>query len=244
LDDAVIVENITKTFKSNVSKSMVRKLKNQFSPNNPKPFVALDDISFRVKRGEILGIIGVNGSGKSTLLRILAGVYKPTSGSVQINGRLSPLMQLGAGFQEELVAKENIIINGMLLGLSKQEIQEKIPSVIQYAELENFQNLRLKHYSSGMKARLAFATAMQIDPDILLVDEIMAVGDKNFIKKSYETFLSLKKRKKTIIHATHALGKLSEFSDKVLLLHKGKTIMLGEPEEVVKKYSEIKSSMF
>jgi len=216
LDEAIIVEKVTKTFKIGGPKSLPGKLKNRLNSKNSKILVALEEISFKVKRGEILGIIGVNGSGKTTLLRILAGVYKPDSGYVKINGRLSPLMQLGSGFQEELVAEDNIIMNGMLLGLSKPEIKEKIQSIIQYAELEKFSDLRLKHYSSGMKARLAFAIAMQIDPDILLVDEILSVGDKNFREKSYESFLSFKKRKKTIIHATHNLTNLSEFSDRVL----------------------------
>jgi len=137
-------------------------------------------------------------------------------------------------------AKDNIIMNGMLYGLPKSKIEEKVESIIQYAELEKFSNMKLKHYSSGMKSRLAFSTAMQIDSDILLIDEILAVGDKDFQKKSYETFLSLKKNNKTILHATHNLNKLPEICDKVLLLHKGKNVMIGKPNEVIKKYQELK----
>ncbi len=202
--------------------------------------MALDGISFSVKEGEVLGIIGLNGSGKSTLLRIIAGVYTPNSGSVQINGNMSSLMQLGTGFQNDLDARENIIMNGMLLGLSKSKITGMVEKIIKFAELENFSNLQLKHYSSGMRSRLAFSTAMQIDSDILLVDEILSVGDKEFQKKSYDAFLSLKKEKKTILHATHNTNKLLEFSDRVLLLQKGKKVMLGKPDEVIKKYGEIK----
>jgi len=130
----------------------------------------------------------------------------------------------------------------MLLGLSKSEIQQKVDSVLKYAELEKFSNMKLKYYSAGMRARLAFATSMQIDPDILLIDEIQSVGDKNFRKKSYETFLSLKNKNKAIIHTSHNLDNLSESSDRLLLLHQGKMVMIGKPEEVIKKYNEIKPS--
>jgi ABC-type polysaccharide/polyol phosphate transport system ATPase subunit len=208
---------------------------------NNKSFQALLDVSFSIKKGEVFGIIGTNGSGKTTLLRIICGIYKPDKGHVEVKGRLSQLMEIGAGFQKELAAKENIIINGMLLGLSKSQIERKVESIIEYADLKKFTNLILKHYSSGMKARLAFATAMQINPDILIVDEIMSVGDKNFRKKSYETFLSFQKKNKTIIMATHSLGSLSQICDRVLLLNKGKNIMVGKPEDVLKKYQEIKS---
>lgn len=237
MEDIVIqVKNVSKIFK--LDKPLV--LSNQSNSGQQKTLKALDDISFNVTKGEVLGIIGLNGSGKTTLLRIIAGVYKPNSGSVKMEGKLSPLLQLGTGFQGELDARENIIMNGMLLGISKSEIKEKVNHIIQYAELERFVNMKLKYYSAGMRARLAFATAMQINPDILLVDEVLAVGDENFQKKSYETFLSFTKSKKTILHATHNLGKLSEFSDRVLLLHQGKIVMLGKPDEVIKKYSELR----
>jgi len=182
---AVIVNQISKTFKIN-KHSGISQLFRKRSISNQKTLVALDNISFTVNRGEILGIIGLNGSGKTTLLRTIAGVYKPDSGSIRINGSLSPLMQLGAGFQRDLAARENIIMNGMLLGISKSEIEQKVDSILEYAELEKFSNMKLKHYSTGMRARLAFATSMQIDPDILLIDEIQAVGDKNFKKKSLD----------------------------------------------------------
>jgi len=212
--------------------------------SNPKKFgsfLAVDEVSFTVKKGEVLGIIGLNGSGKSTLLRIIAGVYKPNMGKVQVNGRLSPLLQLSAGFQAELNASENIIANGMLLGVSKSFIKENVEKIIQYAEIEKFSELKVKHYSSGMKARLGFSIAMHINPDILLVDEITAVGDKDFKKKSFESFLSLKKEKKTILLATHSMKVLEELSDKILLLNKGKMITLDEPKEVLKKYLNLKN---
>ena len=236
---AVKVENISKTFKI-IKPRGISGILMKSNPNKYRSFLALDEISFTVNKGEVLGIIGLNGSGKTTLLRIIAGVYKPNMGKVQINGRLSPLLQLCAGFQAELNARENIISNGLLLGVSKSFIEENVEKIIQYAELEKFSEMRIKHYSTGMKARLGFAIAMHVNPDILLVDEIMSVGDKDFRKKSFESFLSLKKENKTILHATHNLEVLENFSDKVLLLNKGKMIMLDEPKEVLKKYLALK----
>jgi len=230
---AIKLEHISKSFK--MKESVTFKF-DKSSSRQKNILKVLDDVSFEVKKGEILGIIGKNGSGKSTLLRIIAGVYKPDKGSLKINGRLSPMMQIGIGFQKNLPAKDNIITSGMLLGLSKSHIESKVNSIIKYAELEEFRNMPIKNYSTGMRARLAFATSMQIDPDIFLIDEILSVGDKDFQKKSYETFLKLKKNNKTVLHATHSLSKLSEFSDRALLLSKGKVIMIGDPEEVIKKY--------
>jgi len=237
---AVDVINVSKTFKIDKPRGISALIKKIPNSKQLKKLIAVNNISFSVKQGEIIGIIGLNGSGKTTLLRLIAGVYVPDTGSIEVNGKLSPLMQLGAGFQGELVGRENIIMNGLLLGLSKSEIEKRVDSIMQYAELEKFANMKLKHYSTGMKARLAFSTAMQIDPDILLVDEIQAVGDKEFRKKSNETFLSFKKNKKTILHATHNFEKLSEYCDRVLLLHEGQMVTIGHPDEVLKKYSEIK----
>lgn len=235
---AINLNDVSKSFNMTRKKGLYGLISR---PTKNRSFEALHDISFSIKKGEVLGIIGTNGSGKTTLLRIISGIYKPDKGKVEVNGRLSPLMQIGAGFEGDLPAKENIIINGMLLGMSKSQIEKKVDKIIEYAGLEKFSNLIIKHYSSGMKARLAFATAMEVDPDILLVDEIISVGDKNFREKSYETFLSFKKKNKTILMATHSLGNLSKICDRILLLHKGEKIIIGQPEEVLKKYQEIKS---
>ena len=233
MDDlAIEVKNLSKSFK--ISKNGIKKI----IPSSNNRMMVIDDISFSVKKGEAFGIIGPNGSGKTTLLRIISGVYKPDKGSVMINGHLSPLMQIGAGFQGEYNARENIILNGMLLGLQKSEIEKKVNDIIKYAELEEFSNLRIKHYSAGMRARLAFATAMQINPDILLVDEILAVGDKSFREKSFQTFTSFKKQNKTILIVSHNLGSLN-FCDRIMLIHNGKMIMIGNPKEVIKKYNDL-----
>jgi len=241
-NNSLEVNNVSKSFKLDTKQGIWKLIKKTTNSKQQKSILALDSISFTVPKGEVLSIIGLNGSGKSTLLRTIAGVYKPDSGYVKVNGSLSPLMQLGAGFQLELNASENIVMNGMLLGISKSDIEDKVENILEFAELERFSNMKLKHYSSGMKSRLAFATAIQIDPDILLVDEILAVGDKDFQKKSYESFLSFKNKNKTILHATHSLQRIPDFSDRVLLLDKGKNVMIGKPDEVIKKYMEIKSS--
>jgi len=243
MDNVVIQADIvSKIFNINKQQNVFSFLKKHTETKSKEKILALDKVSFTVNRGEILGIIGLNGCGKTTLLRLIAGIYKPNSGSITVNGRLSPLLQLETGFHGDLNARENIIMNGMLLGIPKSEIEKKIDSIIQFAELEKFTNLKLKHFSSGMRTRLAFSTAMQIDPDILLIDEIFSVGDRIFAEKSYNSLLSFKKAKKTIVLATHNIGKLAEFADKVLLLHEGRVVMIGEPEEVIKKYGEINSS--
>jgi len=237
-DIAVQVENVSKIFR--LAKPLrVPNQQTQQNHREQRSLKALDGISFSVTKGEVLGIIGLNGSGKTTLMRIVAGVYKPDFGSVKLDGRLSPLLQLGTGFQGDLDARDNIIMNGMLLGIPKSEIKKKVNQIIEYAELERFVNMKLKFYSAGMRARLAFGTAMQIDPDILLVDEVLAVGDEKFQKKSYETFRSFTTSGKTILHSSHNLGKLAEFSNRILLLHRGKIEMLGQPDDVIKKYKEI-----
>lgn len=236
---AVIVKNVSKRFNINKSIGLGNLFSKPSNSNLSNQILALDDISFTVTQGEIFGIIGPNGGGKTTLLRVIAGIYYPDKGSVEVNGRLSPLMQLGAGFRQDLEAKDNIVISGMLYGIPKNEIEKNINKVLQYAELENFENLKLRHYSSGMKMRLAFATAMQMDPDILLADEIMAVGDKKFKEKSYETFLSLKDKKKTIIITTHNLNVVSDICDRALLISKGKLQFLGKSDEAVNHYKSL-----
>jgi len=239
-DFAISVENVSKHFKLDQRKGFSM-ITSQKIPKHLKSFAALNGISFKVKKGEILGILGLNGSGKSTLLRIIAGIYQPDSGSVQVNGTLSPLLQLGTGYQGDLNATENILINGMLLGFPKSEIEKKVKKIIEFAELERFFHMNIKHYSSGMRTRLAFSTAMQLDPDIFLVDEILSVGDWIFREKSYKAFLSFKEKNKTILYASHNLDKLADLSDNVLLLHHGKIVMLGEPQVVLQKYRQIKS---
>lgn len=193
--DQICIElnNVSKSFKFDKPHGISKLIEKSLFTEGTKTFLAVDSISFSVKKGEVLGIIGLNGSGKSTLLRLISGIYRPDSGTINTVGKLSPLMQLGAGFQAELDCRDNIITNGLLVGMTKSEIQGKIDSIIKFAELEKFQGQKLKHLSSGMRARLAFATSIQIYSEIFLIDEILSVGDKEFQKKSFDEILSLKK---------------------------------------------------
>ena len=237
-DDAIIVEKISKTFELNKGESVLQRIRDRPNQNIQK-ILALNDVSFTVPKGEVLAIIGMNGSGKTTLLRTIAGIYKPDSGFVKVNGRLAPLLHIGTGFQGELAAKDNIIMSGMLLGLSKSEISKKVPNIIEFAELEKFSKMKIKHYSTGMRLRLAFSAAFQIDPDIILIDEAFAVGDESFKEKSFKSFQSFKKRGKTILLSTHSLGKILDFADRVILLHEGKIEMIGKSKELIERYRQI-----
>jgi len=233
------LKNVTKTFTVDRRKGLSRWFGHDDNENSNNYLKALDNVSFIISKGETIGILGLNGSGKTTLLRTIAGIYKPDSGSVHFHGRLAPLLQIGTGFQNELDANENIVMYGMLLGLTKSEIKSKIPNILEFAELERFRNMKLKDYSAGMRARLGFSTALQINPDILLVDEILAVGDAVFREKSFEAFLSFKKNQKTIVYATHNMKMISELSDRIILLHDGKIKKMGKPNDVIPIYNEI-----
>jgi ABC-type polysaccharide/polyol phosphate transport system ATPase subunit len=199
-------------------------------------FQTLDDVTFDVKRGEMFGIIGKNGSGKTTLLRILSHIYQPDSGSVDIKGTVIPLLALGLGFHPELTATANIIQSGILLGFSKKEISEKIDDVIKFAELEEFADVKIKNFSSGMQMRLAFSTAIQVNPDILILDEVFAVGDINFQKKCFDTIMDFKKRGKSIIFVSHDMNSIRNFCDRALFLNQGKIESIGKPDKVISEY--------
>ena len=196
----------------------------------------LDDVSFSVKKGEVLGIIGFNGSGKTTLLRIIGKILVPDDGLVETDGKITPFLELGTGFDGDLTARDNIIIYGTILGFNKSQIREKINDIAKFAELERFLDTKLKNFSSGMNARLAFSTAIQVNPDILLVDEVLSVGDISFQQKSFQTFLDFKKRRKTILFITHSTSQIEEFCDKALWLHEGKIKAFGKAKSVINEY--------
>jgi ABC-type polysaccharide/polyol phosphate transport system ATPase subunit len=236
---AIKLENISKSFQLGKPKGLFSKIKNFKNKIKNEKFFALDNISFQVPKGQIIAIIGTNGSGKTTLLRIIAGIYQPDNGKVEVNGDLAPLLHIGTGFENELAARDNIIMYGLLLGMSKSQIKAKVDKIIEFAELQKFASLKLKHYSSGMKVRLAFSTALQTNPDIILMDEALAVGDKPFKEKSFEEFQSFKEKGKTIIFTTHSLGQYKEFCDQALLLHRGKILLISGPDEVIEKYNQI-----
>jgi ABC-type polysaccharide/polyol phosphate transport system ATPase subunit len=197
---------------------------------------ALRDVSFCVEQGEFFGIYGPNGSGKSTLLRILAGIYVPDAGRVRVRGLLSPFIELGVGFNFELNARDNIKINATLAGLNKRQLDDKFDAILAFSELERFVDQKLKNYSSGMLMRLAYSIAIQIPFDILLLDEVLAVGDESFQQKCFATFERFKTEGKTVVLVTHQLDLLTRFADEVLLLEDGVVKRVGPPENVIETY--------
>lgn len=199
-------------------------------------FDALKNVSFEVPKGQMLGLIGRNGSGKSTLLKIVAGVYRPTGGTVQVQGSLAPLIELGAGFQHELTGRENILLNGLLMGYSKRQMQEREQRIIDFAEIGDFIDSPVKQYSSGMYMRLAFSVATEIDPEILLIDEIMAVGDTSFQEKCFQRVREFLKAGKTIVFVSHDMAQVAEHCDRAILLDHGSIVADGRPDEVIEAY--------
>jgi ABC-type polysaccharide/polyol phosphate transport system ATPase subunit len=199
-------------------------------------FPALTDVSFAVPRGSTFGVVGRNGSGKSTALKLVAGITKPTSGSVIVDGRISALIELGAGFHPEISGRENVFINGIMLGLTKREIQNRFDDIVEFAELREFIDAPVKTYSSGMYMRLGFAVAIHVDPEVLLVDEVLAVGDEGFTHKCLDKFGEFKRRGKTILLVTHSLGMVERFCDEALWLDAGRIKGSGDPKRIVGAY--------
>jgi ABC-type polysaccharide/polyol phosphate transport system ATPase subunit len=213
-----------------LSRSVMRDLK----PD--ETFAALNGVSFTVSTGRTLGVIGRNGSGKSTLLKLVAGITKPTSGTVTVRGRISALIELGAGFHPEISGRENVFINGIMLGLSKREVARRFDEIVDFAEMKEFIDAPVKTYSSGMYMRLGFAVAINVDPDVLLVDEVLAVGDEGFTHKCLDKFAEFKRRGKTILLVTHSLGLVERFCDEALWLDGGRISGMGDPKRVVGAY--------
>ena len=214
-DSIIKFDHVTKRFSRNYHKTF-----KEFLPALIKgedivnTFIALNDISFEIKRGEVIGIIGPNGSGKSTILKLIAGVMSPTSGSITVTGKVSPLIELGAGMHPELTGRENVFLNGSILGLKQKEINQNFSSIVKFSELSEFIDTPVKHYSSGMYMRLAFAIAVHVNPEILLVDEILAVGDTAFQAKCFKKWKNLKDKNITIILVSHSLKQIEEFCQK------------------------------
>ena len=202
-------------------------------------FEALKAVSFDIAAGETVGLIGRNGSGKSTALKIMAGVFEPTQGEVLISGTIAPLIELGAGFHPDLTGRENIVLNGLLMGLSKKEVLERAPAIIEFDDLGDFIDTPLKQYSSGMYMRLAFATAVEVDPDILLVDEILAVGDAEFQEKCYERMRQFQRKGKTLVLVSHIAEDIRKLCSRVILLDHGQLLADGSTESVLRKYEEL-----
>lgn len=219
-----------------IKEYVVKLLKGKLLYND---FIALNHVSFDVQKGDILGFIGFNGAGKSTLLKILAGVLTPTTGSVTVKGTIAPLIEVGAGFDPELTARENIYLNGAILGYSKAFIEQKFDSIIEFAELKDFVNVPVKNFSSGMYARLGFSIATAVKPDILIVDEVLSVGDFRFQQKCEERIRKMIENGVTILLVSHDIGMIERLCNKVLWLDHGETKKLGKTAEVCREYKNI-----
>ena len=236
-DYAIQVKNVSKIYKLYNRPS--DRLVDTFGLPGRKKFKehrALNNVSFEVKKGETLGIIGTNGSGKSTILKIITGVLNPTEGEVVIDGRISALLELGAGFNMEYTGIENVYLNGMMMGFTNEEIDAKLQEILDFADIGEFVNQPVKTYSSGMFVRLAFAVAINIDPEILIVDEALSVGDVFFQSKCYHKFEEFKKMGKTILFVSHDLSSITKYCDRAILLNKGKKLFEGTPKEAVDLY--------
>ena len=239
-DIAISVNNVTKLYK--LYEKPTDRLKESLGFSKQKKYkevYALSDVSFDVKKGECVGIIGTNGSGKSTILKIITGVLNPTMGSVLVNGRISALLELGAGFNQEYTGLENIYVNGTIMGFSREEIDARLDEIINFADIGEFIHQPVKTYSSGMFVRLAFAVAINIDPEILIVDEALSVGDVFFQAKCYHKFEEFKRAGKTILFVSHDLGSVAKYCDRVVLLNKGVKKTEGEPKEVIDIYKQV-----
>jgi ABC-type polysaccharide/polyol phosphate transport system ATPase subunit len=238
---AVEVDNLTKLFR--LPRQQVNTLKERvihpLRSREYDEFAALKDISVTIANGEFFGIVGRNGSGKSTLLKCLAGIYRPNHGSVAVHGGLSPFIELGVGFNPDLAALDNVVINAVMMGMSRKDARARFDDIIRFAELEEFVDLKLKNYSSGMAVRLGFATAIQAEAEVLLVDEVLAVGDAAFQQKCFEEFARLKDEGRTIVFVTHDMGAVERFCDRALLIERGAMHSIGDPRDIAREYNEL-----
>ncbi len=242
---AITVAGVSKRFRIPLDRSSTLKYRvtHPLSSSRYRDLLAVNDVTFDVPRGQFLGITGPNGCGKSTLLKILSRIYAPDTGSVQVEGRVSPFLELGVGFNPELSARENIFLGGAVLGLTRKQLAVRVPRVLEFAELEEFADQKLKNFSSGMAVRLAFAVAIQADADILLMDEVLAVGDARFQEKCFDVFSEYKRQNRTIVLVSHDLSSLNLYCDRVLLLQNGHLIADGPAAAVTSQYRRIVGAM-
>jgi ABC-type polysaccharide/polyol phosphate transport system ATPase subunit len=237
----VVAQNVSKTFQMPAERTHTLK-ERALHPrrgSRHEVFSALRDVSFTVGQGEFFGIVGRNGSGKSTLLKCLAGIYRADTGKIWVKGRMSTFIELGVGFNPDLAAYDNVVTNGIMMGLSPREARDRYEQVIEFAELEEFQDLKLKNYSSGMHVRLAFSVAIQVDAELLLIDEVLAVGDAAFQQKCFNVFNRLRDEGRTIVFVTHDMGAVVRFCSRAMLLEHGDMLLTGDPKEVGDRYLEL-----
>jgi ABC-type polysaccharide/polyol phosphate transport system ATPase subunit len=241
-DPVIRLENVTQRFRViHERPDTVRELFSKLFRNRSSyhDFEAVKNVSFDVPPGQAIGIIGRNGSGKSTLLKIIAGVYRPSKGTVTVNGTLAPLIELGAGFHHELTGRENILLNGLLMGYSKRDMQGREQAIIDFADIGEFIDAPVKQYSSGMYMRLAFAVAIEVDPQILVLDEILAVGDMGFQAKCFERIRRFRESGKTMLLVTHTMANVEEHCDRAILIDHGRILVDGSPDEAIAMYKTL-----
>ena len=236
LEHVGIKFNLSKEKVDSLKEYVIKLLKKELLYNE---FWALQDISFSVEKGERLGILGLNGAGKSTLLKIIAGVYKPTTGTVTRRGKISPLLELGAGFDSQYTGKENIFLYGSVLGYSRKYLEEKFDEIVEFSELEKFIDVPVKNYSSGMRARLGFSIATIADPEILILDEVLSVGDAKFRKKSEKKIMEMFDRGVTVLFVSHSLEQVQRLCDRAVLLEKGRVVAEGAVGDVAEQYMQM-----
>ncbi len=235
---AIQVEGLKKAFRIPTHRidSLKERALRMFSSGDYRELQALDGVSFEIRQGEFFGIVGRNGSGKSTLLKLLASIYRADAGTIRMAGRLAPFIELGVGFNVELTARENVVLNGVMMGLTPSDAAERLDAVLEFAELEEFVDLKLKNYSSGMLVRLAFATMLQADADVLLIDEVLAVGDASFQQKCADAFRRMKGEGKTIVLVTHEMSTVEAYCHRAMLISEGKIQAIGDPAEIAGEY--------
>jgi ABC-type polysaccharide/polyol phosphate transport system ATPase subunit len=238
---AVSIEGVSKTFRlpHQQYSTLKERALHPFRSTTYDELRAVQDVSVEIAEGEFFGIVGRNGSGKSTLLKCIAGIYRVDTGRISIAGRLSPFIELGVGFNPDLNARDNVVINAIMLGLTRKQAMERFDHVVAFAELEGFMDLRLKNYSSGMLVRLAFATAIQVDAEILLIDEVLAVGDAAFQQKCFEEFFRLKREGRTIVFVSHDMFSVERFCDRAMLMERGHMTQIGDPRVIGRAYHEL-----
>ena len=238
MNQVIQLSKISKTFilpherRDTLKENLIHILRKRSYEN----FHALKDVSFTINKGDFIGIVGKNGSGKSTLLKIISGIYKPNGGVVHVTGSIAPFLELGIGFQQELTARENIRVNATLLGLTGKQIAERFDEIVSFAEIENFLDLKIKNYSSGMRARLAFAIAKEADADIYLCDEVLAVGDESFQQKCVNVFKDWKEQGKTIVLVSHNSDQIKDLCTRAVLLDQGQIVIDDDPVKVIEAY--------
>src|SRR3954465_13321648 len=238
---AIAVEDLHKSFRIPTQRvdSLKERAVRPFAARDYRELHALDGVSFKIEQGEFFGIVGRNGSGKSTLLKLLASIYRADSGTLRMAGRLAPFIELGVGFNHDLTARENVVLNGVMMGLTPKEMRRRLDAIIEFAELGEFADLKLKNYSSGMLVRLAFSVMMEADADVLLIDEVLAVGDASFQQKCADAFREMKAQGKTIVLVTHEMSTVEQFCDRAMLINNGQIERIGEPAEVGQHYLKL-----